>query len=226
LALLLPAAVAAVDGCARALRGRVGLGAGLAWAATRSLPFIGGLAIFYLLVLVGLVPNPPFPFDPGLFPTGARGAVTFAIVVIVVIASALVIRLRRNAPGLPEAATPALGALTAAAGLVLWLANPYLALLLVPAAHIWLLTAGEPGAVGRGVRGFVTVAAWVPAIAAAAAVAQVLDLGGSAPWTLALMVGDGQIGLGVTLPLCFLAGGLVGTLVLLVRPRTTRSAPN
>jgi hypothetical protein len=64
----------------------------------------------------------------------------------------------------------------------------------------------------------------VPGIAAAAAIAHVLELGGNAPWTLALMVGDGQIGLGVTLPLCFLAGGLVGTLVLLARRRTTQTA--
>ena len=52
----------------------------------------------------------------------------------------------RSAPAIGEAAIPALGALTAAAGLVLWLANPYLALLLVPAAHVWLLAAGRPGA--------------------------------------------------------------------------------
>jgi hypothetical protein len=226
LALILPAAVAAFDGCARALRSRVGLQAGLAWAATRSLPFVGALAIFYFLVLVGLVPNPPFPFDPGLYSTGARGAVTFAIVVIVALASALAIRLRRTAPELPETVTPALGALTVAACLLLWLANPYLALLLVPATHVWLLSAGEPGAVGRGVRGFLTLAAWAPAIAAVAAVARILDLGGNAPWTLSLMVADGQIGLGVTLPLCFLAGGLVGTLVLLVRAHTSPGPAN
>ncbi len=221
LALILPAGVAAVDGCARALRGRAGLRAGLAWGASRSVPFVGALAILYALVLVGLVPNPPFPFDPGLYPTGARGAVTFALVVGVAVASAFALRFRRSAPVIGEAAIPALGALTAAAALVLWLANPYLALLLVPAAHVWLLAAGRPGAVGRAVRALVTVAAWVPAIAAAVAVAGALELGAAAPWTMTLMVADGQIGLGVTLPLCFLAGGLAGTLVLLVRGRTS-----
>ena len=221
LALILPAGVVAVDGCARALRGRAGLRAGLAWGASRSVPFVGALAILYALVLVGLVPNPPFPFDPGLYPTGARGAVTFALVVGVAVASAFALRFRRSAPVIGEATIPALGALTAAAALVLWLANPYLALLLVPAAHVWLLAAGRPGAVSRAVRALVAVAAWVPAIAAAAAVAGALELGAAAPWTMTLMVADGQIGLGVTLPLCFLAGGLAGTLVLLVRRRTS-----
>ena len=107
---------------------------------------------------------------------------------------------------------------------MLWLANPYLALLLVPAAHVWLLAAGRPGAAGRAVRALVAVAAWVPAIAAAAAVAGALELGAAAPWTMTLMVADGQIGLGVTLPFCFLAGGLAGTLVLLVRRRTSVDA--
>jgi hypothetical protein len=224
LALLLPAGVAAVDGCARALRGRAGLRAGLAWGASRSVPFVGALAILYALVLVGLVPNPPFPFDPGVYPTGARGAVTFALVVGVAVASAFALRFRRSAPAVGEAAIPALGALTAAAGLVLWLANPYLALLLVPAAHVWLLAAGRPGAVGRAVRALVTLAAWAPAVAAAAAVAVALELGAAAPWTMTLMVADGQIGLGVTLPLCFLAGALAGTLVLLVRAHATANA--
>ena len=224
LALILPAGVVAVDGCARALRGRAGLRAGLAWGASRSVPFVGALAILYALVLVGLVPNPPFPFDPGLYPTGARGAVTFALVVGVAVASAFALRFRRSAPVIGEATIPALGALTAAAALVLWLANPYLALLLVPAAHVWLLAAGRPGAVSRAVRALVAVAAWVPAIAAAAAVAGALELGAAAPWTMTLMVADGQIGLGVTLPLCFLAGGLAGTLVLLVRRRTSVDA--
>ena len=37
---------------------------------------------------------------------------------------------------------------------------------------------------------------------------------------MTLMVADGQIGLGVTLPFCFLAGGLAGTVALLARSRT------
>ena len=38
------------------------------------------------------------------------------------------------------------------------------------------------------------------------------------------MVADGQIGLGVTLPLCFVAGALVAAAGLLVRRRTLPSA--
>ena len=55
LALALPAAAVAVDAGARAVRERLGLRAGLAWAAARSLPFLGALAALYALSLVTLI---------------------------------------------------------------------------------------------------------------------------------------------------------------------------
>lgn len=221
LALILPALVAAVDSCARVMRERLGIRAGLAWAAACALPFVGALAMLYALVVVGLVPRPPFPFDPSLYSPGARGAVTLGLVLLAAGASIVALRFRRRHPGAPPvAATPALGALSAAGCLALWLANPYAALLIAPAAHAWLLTAGEPRLAGRGLRALVALATLVPAIAAVAAVGTALALGGDTPWMLTLMVADGQLGLGVTLPLCFVAGGLAGTLVLLVRMRT------
>jgi hypothetical protein len=71
----------------------------------------------------------------------------------------------------------------------------------------------------------------VPAIAAVIAVANALDLGAGAPWTFALMIADGQIGLSVTVSACLLAGALVGGVALCFRhparvaatpmPRTT-----
>ena len=136
LALILPAAVGAVDACARSMRERLGIRAGLAWGAACSLPFVGGLAILYALVVVGLVPRPPFPFDPALYSPGARGAVTLALVLIAAGASVAILRFRRRRPaGAPPAGGPALGAISSAACFALWLANPYMALLLAPAAH-------------------------------------------------------------------------------------------
>ena len=47
---------------------------------------------------------------------------------------------------LPSAlAAPALGVVAALAVLIVWLGNPYLALLLVPAAHVWVLDARRTG---------------------------------------------------------------------------------
>ena len=218
LALILPAAVAAVDACARAARMRLGLGAGLAWAAGRSLPFVGALLMLYALAIVGLVPSPDFPFDPALYEFGARAAITLVLVVLTGVAS--VVLLRRTGvtgAGAPPAAVPAIGLVAVAACLVAWLANPYLGLLLVPAAHAWLLAGGAPGPTRRALGVGVAALACVPVIAALAAVSSALDLGGGAPWTFALMVADGQIGLVTMVSACFVAGALVGGAALCLK---------
>jgi hypothetical protein len=94
-----------------------------------------------------------------------------------------------------------------------WLINPYLALLLAPTAHVWLLATrsglaarlGAPVAVGL---------ALIPFVAALVAVAAAIDLGLEAPWTFAIMVADGQFGLPVVAACCLLAGALAGAAAL------------
>jgi hypothetical protein len=215
LCLLIPALAAAIDGCARASRRGLGLAGGLGWAASRSMPAVGALALLYGLALVGVVPRPEFPFDPGLEPLGARAAVALTLIGAAAIASAVALRaLGVTGPAAPLSAVPALGAITVAAALLLWLANPYLALLAVPIAHVWLL-ADRPASGARGAR--VTAAAalaCVPVAAAVIAVSRALALGPDAPWTLTIMVADGQLGLGVMVPACFLAGAVLATIAL------------
>jgi hypothetical protein len=220
LTLILPAAVAAVDACARAGRRRLGLAAGLAWAAARSLPFVGALAALYALAIVGAVPRPPFPFDPGLYGLGTRAAIMLPVILLTGIGSAGLLRRRGvTARAAPPAALAGLGVVSVAACGLVWLANPYLALLMAPAAHVWLLAAGTPGPA----RGTLAIAgatlACLPAIAALAAVSDALELGGRAPWTFTLMIADGQIGLPIIAAACFLAGALVGAIALSVRRR-------
>jgi Peptidase family M28 len=218
LALMLPAAVAAVDSCARAARMRLGLGAGLAWAAGRSLPFVGALLMLYALAIVGLVPSPDFPFDPALYELGVRSGITLVLVVLTGVAS--VVLLRRTGvggAGAPPAALPAIGLVVVAACLLAWLANPYLGLLLVPAAHAWLLADGAPGPTRGALAVGAAALACVPVIAALAAVSSTLDLGAVAPWTFALMIADSQIGLATMVSACFVAGALVGGAALCLR---------
>jgi hypothetical protein len=215
LCLLIPAVAAAVDGCARSSRRGFGLARGLGWAAARSMPAVGALAVLYGLALVGIVPRPEFPFDPGLEPLGARATVALTVLALVAVASAVFLRVSgvTGAAG-PPSAVPALGAITVAAGLLLWLANPYLALLAVPIAHVWLLAdRTAPG--GRGARvAAAVVIACIPVAAALIAVSRALELGADAPWTLTIMVADGQLGLGIMVPACFLAGAVLATIAL------------
>ncbi len=220
LALIFPAAIAAVDLCARSLRRGLGVGlaAALVWGAARSLPFVGAVAILYALALVGLVPRPPFPFDPALYGLGWRGAAAFVLIAVGVVSSVLVLRSRNvTAAAAPAQSLAACGALAVVACLAIWLANPYLALLVAPLAHVWIV-ASRHGAPWRLATVAATVAAAIPVVVALASVAAALDLGASAPWTFAIMVADGQIGFLEVAAGCLLGGAVTGAVVLAGRP--------
>ncbi len=208
LALLAPALAAAIDACARAARQREEIGSGLAWAAARSLPFLGALMTLYALALIGAVPEPAFPFDPASLGVGTKAAMVLALLVLVAIGIGLALR-RTATPG-PASAVAGLGALASSAVLALWIANPYLALVVAPAAHVWVLASGERRAASTLVVAAATAAACAPLALALGAIANALDLGAELPWTLAVMVADGQIGLATSLALCLVAGALVG----------------
>jgi hypothetical protein len=132
-------------------------------------------------------------------------------------ASAWLLRSRIAAAPAPEPAVCGLGTVAAAACIVLWLLNPYLALLVVPIAHLWLLTSEPLTAARRAVALTGSLVACVPVLAAFVAASGALDLGADAPWTFTIMVADGQIGLATTLALCFVAGAVAGGVALALR---------
>jgi len=229
LALLLPAAVAAIDALARAGRRGLEPSHGLAWSAARSLPFLGALGALYGLAVLGLVPRPRFPFDPGLHPLGWRAAVAALVIIAAAAASAYLLRGRRDAAATgrhaPPSASAATGVLAALACLLLWLANPYLALLAVPAAHVWVLAVGGAGRSRQLLVALAAVAALVPVAAALASVASALDLGADAPWTFALMIAGGQVGLVPVVAGAFLAGSLAAAVVAASSPEPPLGRP-
>ena len=218
LTLILPAAVAAVDACARAVRGGRDLTASLAWSLARGLPLLGALLALYGLALVGALPRPPFPFDPGRYELGGRAALVLSLILAAGIATAVLLRRRGvTASAAPEATIVGLGLVSALACSLLWLANPYLALLAAPLAHVWLLAARPPGALRAVAAITLGTLACLPVIAALVAVASVLELGPDAPWTLTIMVADGQVTMLTMLASCFLAGGALGAVALCLR---------
>jgi hypothetical protein len=228
LTLLLPPAAVTLDGLARSARRRKAPREAVRWAASLALPPLGALAVLYLMALVGIVPSPSFPFDPARYALGARAAIA-TIVLVGALAGGYWLwwtRARNRYPWPADEATPpAIGAVLVAAGFTMWLGNPYLALLLVPAAHAWL-TATRPPGLGRAALVIAAVAvALIPALAAVENVSDRLDLGASTPWTFLVMVADGQIPLIVSLSACVLAGGLAALCVAgLRRPAEAESA--
>lgn len=215
LALLLPALVAAVDAAARVMRRNGELVRALGWAAVRALPFVGALATLYALAAVGIVPRPEFPFDPGKYELGARAVISFVLMLAVGAVSAVLLRLRKTTGTRAPAGTAAgIGLVSVAALLVLWIVNPYAALLAVPAAHVWVLADGTPSRLRTGLTFAAAALAVVPTVAALGSVTGVLEVGSDAPWTLTLLVADGQIGFFDVLAGCFLAGSLLGACAL------------
>lgn len=146
LALVLPALIASIDALARARRRREPVAAWLAWLLSAVVPFLVGLALALLLVLVGLATDaPPAPLDPRSVSLDASAisvlvAVTLAVALVWLLSRTSVLRRERS---LPDAAAPGAACVTSIAlsllTLVLVFTNPFAALLLVPAAHLWML---------------------------------------------------------------------------------------
>jgi hypothetical protein len=215
LTLILPAAVASIDGLARAVRRGRRIGWALWWSASRGLPPVAALILFYILTGLGIVAQPTFPFDPGRFAIGAGEIVVMALLALIVLGGYYAIRGWRVPSGLGrEEAASALGLTSAGGALLAWLANPFLALLLAPIAHVWLMDARRERSLPWPVVTLGAVISLFPLAIVVANVADRLELGASAPWQLLLMVGNGQIGFGTMLALCMLVGCLVGAIAV------------
>jgi hypothetical protein len=217
LTLIIPAVAAAVDGMARAARRREPALGSLLWALTRALPFLAVLLAIYLLALIGIAPDPSFPFDPGLYGFGWRSAgVLVALIAVFATVAILVRALSRPSRPLRETLATALGVISSLAVLGIWLVNPYLALLCVPLAHVWLLGARPQTAASIAGTLAGIVVALIPLVAAILHLADRLGVGAEAPWTLVLLVTGGQIGFVTAALACLVAGSVLGLLSLAV----------
>ena len=191
----------------------------MTWVVGRSLPFLGLLVLTYLVAIAGLLPSPRFPYDPARFSIDAPGAVALVLLAGALVGSWIEIRpvsVPRRADH--EGLITATGLVMSGTALVIWLLNPYLALLAVPAAHAWLAGTAHDPRVRLGASVAAVVVSLVPAVVALAWVAGRLEVGAAAPWHLLLMVSGGQIGPGIALLSCVLAGGLVAIIAAAIRP--------
>jgi hypothetical protein len=224
--LLIPAFVAAGDGYARALRRGRSRPRDLGWVVGRSLPFLGALALAYVLAVIGLLPSPSFPYDPGRFSDGWRAGIVLVVLIGAFGAACYATRpfsvpRRSDHAGLALAA----GAVVSVATLLLWLLNPYLALLAVPTAHAWL-AATIPDPKARIGASFAAVAASsIPFAVGLAVLADRLEVGLGLPWHVVLMVAGGQVGVGTALLACLVGGSLVAVLAASLAPTGAESEP-
>ena len=211
LAMLAPAALAAIDGVARAARRRAGIVRAITWTVGLAVPLLGALVAIYLLALIGLIARPRYPFDPGRFGIGI-GEVLLMLILAGGLVAGYVLTGLGDAPARArrQALVPALGAAGVLGALVTWLLNPFLALLLVPAAHIWLIGSRDR-APGRALTLVAVVLALLPAALALRVSTAAI---GAGPWDLLLSIADGHIGAVALIALCPLAGSLIGLVIL------------
>jgi hypothetical protein len=226
LAFLLPALIASVDAFARTRRRREPVLPWLVWLGSALLPFVLGLALAFLLVLVGLARDaPPAPLDPRSVALDAK-AVCSLVATVLAIALAWVLgrsSVIRRAASLPDASAPGAACVAALAMsvlvLVLVFTNPFAALLLVPALHFWML--GTMTDAGWRAGALLYLLGLLPIALVAAYYLVRLDLGPiDGAWYLFLLVTGNQTGVLTTAALVVLAAitGSVGA-ILLARAR-------
>ncbi|MCL2769327.1 MAG: M28 family peptidase [Solirubrobacterales bacterium] len=226
LALLLAPLVATIDGVARARRRRVRMLPWLWWALSCALPFLVCILFAKLLGAMGVIPAPPAPVPGSAIVLDGK-----AVGALLALAMALVgswaawpsLPRRAGASALPhaEAAAIAMPLVLVICALLVWIANPFAALLIVPATHLWLLLAAPEVRPGRaGGLGLVALAL-VPLALVLAVHASELGLG-PAPfaWSAAMLAAGAHLGVGGTLAWSVALGCTAGAALLaLAGPR-------
>jgi hypothetical protein len=144
LALMVPVALTAIDGVARARRRRRSVWRWLALVVAAAAPFALGAAVILGARVVGWITDaPPGPVPAGAVPLTSSGTVALILAALVALGGVVVLRpfalnLARRERSC-EGAAPALLLVLVAVTLAIWLTNPFAALLVIPALHLWLL---------------------------------------------------------------------------------------
>ena len=226
LAFLLPALITSIDALARTRRRREPVAPWLVWLGSALLPFVLGLALALVLVLVGLARDaPPAPLDPRSVSLDAKAISSLVITVLAILLAWILGRssVIRRAASLPDPSAPGAACVTSLGMcllvLVLLFTDPFAALLLVPAVHLWMLGTMTDASWRTGV--VMYLIGLLPVALVAAYYMVRLGLGPiDGAWYLFLLVTGNQTGVLTTAGLVVLAAitGSVGA-ILLARAR-------
>jgi hypothetical protein len=160
LALILPVAAATLDAAARTRRRGHTLARWLGWVLSGAMPFLVGLAALLIARAAGILSFTPPGAAAGIGVKMTGGDLAVLLVVLALVVASFVflrpiclrmlaqqLRAGMRPPESPaaDAAAVALSVVLCVLALVVWVLNPFAALLLVPALHTWLWLA-QPGA--------------------------------------------------------------------------------
>ena len=217
--LLLPVLVTSVDAFARARRRHVDVLRWLRWLGAWVAPFLAALALAQFLALVGATPSPPAaPVPPDVLPLdGPALGVLAGVVVAMALAFALARWLAsRPDPELEQApdlgAGVALALMIAAGSLLLWFVNPFAGLLVVPAAHLWMLLALTRPLPARRVRALLIAVGATPALLVAVYYLFALSLDPlTGIWYVLMLVTGHSVGIVTSLIACVMLAAACAT---------------
>ncbi len=230
LALIVPVLMTTVDGVARARRRGHRMSRWVVWVLSSALPFVVAALLVLCSRLAGLIDvAPPGPVGAGVVPlhgggTAALATLACAIVLGFLARGPLVRRLggadrRSEGDGLVDAAAgAALLLVLCAVALVMWVANPFAAALIVPALHFWMW------AVAPGVRlraplvALLVVGGLAAPVLAALYYVLTLGLGpvGTA-WNWVLLLAGGDVGLLTAIEWSAVLGCAVSVVLIALR---------
>jgi hypothetical protein len=222
LVLLLPVGVVAVDALARAARLGEPATPALVWVLSRVIPFAAAILAAYLMALVGLMPEPDFPFHPARHTLGLGPALAIAAIGLSFAAGLRLTRLLVLPGDAEEVLAPAIAAMLFLSILGIWWANPYFALLLLPGAHLWLFASLLRGRLGPAL--ILIGCGLIAPLLAIVFVASQIGAGASTPWVLLLMLTGRHFGPLAVVPFCLLGGCLLAILMIAVTPPGPASA--
>src|SRR5579884_1336377 len=237
LCLILPVAAATLDGVARSRRRGQPVGAWVTWVLSSALPFVLAGILVDLVHGVGLIGfAPAIPVHGGSVALGTAGLIVLALLGLVLIAGLAWLRPtlltflgpppRSRVDPLAGAASGVMLVLCVVAFLV-WVGNPFAALLLVPALHLWLWVVVPDVRLPRPALAALLAAGLAPPILVAIYGAGALGLGPvGLAWSWILLVAGGGLGWAAVLEWSALIGCAISVgLIALRRARAPRPEP-
>jgi len=222
--LVLGPLIVVADGFARLRRRRAPIGRWTLWTLTCALPFFAAASCAALLGWLGVVDAAPsVPARPTALPFGSAAAAVIMVGLVFALAwllwPTLVRRLRLGVRPASEVAGLSMLLVLVAVCLVAWAVNPFLALLLLPALHLWLIVA-SPELRPRPMAALALVAlALVPLALLVSFYAHQLDLGpAGVAWTGVLLLAGGHVTLFGAMLWSLAFGCAVATAMLALTP--------
>ena len=226
--LLIPPLLLLADGYARLRRRRGASGdramlRGLAWTGACALPFLATAVFAKALGWLGALPAPATPLPASALSLGGsavRGVLAVALVLVLgwLAWPAAVRRLGLRRPDDDGAGLAMLTVLLVVAA-VAWLSDPYAALLVIGALHLWLLLVSPRTRPPRLAALTLVVLALVPLVLLIVFYAHALGTGpGAIAWGAVLLIAGGHIGIVATVLWSLGFGCVVAAALLATAP--------